>query len=302
MKRTFLFLLLFTGLMLEFALAEEQNTLQTFPPSSPRVRLHKDLAYLPDGHERQKLDLYVPENSGGLMPVIIWIHGGGWMGGSKSHCPPLPWTRRGYVVASIDYRLSQDAKFPAQIEDCKAAVRWLRIHAKEYMIDPDRIAAWGGSAGGHLASLLGTAGEVSEWDKGLPCVSSRVQAVIDWYGRADLTRVSTDPTWANSPSALLLGGCGKNVTELAKKASPILHVSKDDPPFLIMHGTMDTLVPFRQSQAFEGALEEAGVESHLVVLEGAGHGGQEFLSCEKVKRIDAFLEKHLAPKKTADAQ
>jgi acetyl esterase/lipase len=302
MKRALLFLLLFTSAMPSPARAEEPNSLQPFPQSSQRVRLYKDLVYVPNGHDRQKLDLYVPENRNGLMPLIVWIHGGGWMGGSKNSCPPLPWTRKGFVVASIDYRLSQDAKFPAQIEDCKAAIRWLRIHATEYRIDEDRIVAWGGSAGGHLASLLGTAGEVPEWEEGIPSVSSRVQAVIDWYGRADLTRVATDPTWANSPSALLLGGCGKIFAELAREASPIVYVSKDDPPFLIMHGTKDTVVPFGQSQAFEGALEGAGVDSHLVTLVGAGHGGREFLSCEKVKRIDAFLEKHLAPRKTAYAQ
>jgi len=302
MKRTILFLLVFGGLALDFAFAGEKNPLQPFPPSSPRIQLYRDVAYVTNGHERQKLDLYVPENASGLMPLIIWIHGGGWMGGSKNNCPPLPWTRKGYVVASIDYRLSQDAKFPAQIEDCKAALRWLHVHAKEYWIDEDRIVAWGGSAGGHLASLLGTTGEVSEWEKGFQPTSIRVQAVIDWYGRADLTRVSTDPTWANSPSALLLGGCGQKFVELAKKASPILHVSKDDPPFLIMHGTMDTTVPFRQSLTFARALGSAGVESRLVTLEGVGHGGQEFLSREKVKIIDAFMEKHLALKMTAEAR
>jgi acetyl esterase/lipase len=301
MKKILLFFLLFTSVMPSLARAEGRSPLHPFPQSPPRVRLYRDLAYVPNGDERQKLDLYVPENSGGLMPLIVWIHGGGWMAGSKNNCPPLPWKRKGFVVASIDYRLSRDAKFPAQIEDCKAAIRWLRIHAAEYGIDEDRIVAWGGSAGGHLASLLGTAGNVPEWEEGVPSVSSRVQGVIDWYGRADLTRVATDPTWANSPSALLLGGCGKKFAELAKEASPIVYVSKDDPPFLIMHGTKDTVVPYRQSQAFEGALEEAGVDSHLVTLVGAGHGGREFLSCEKVKRIDAFLEKHLAPRKTADA-
>jgi acetyl esterase/lipase len=302
MKKAFFFLLLLASVMPEPARAEEPTHFQAFLQFPTRVRLYKNIAYVPNGNERQKLDVYVPQNSGGLMPLIVWIHGGGWMAGSKNNCPPLPWTRKGYVVASIDYRLSQDAKFPAQIEDCKAAIRWLRIHANKYGIDEDHIVAWGGSAGGHLASLLGTAGDVPEWEEGVPSVSSRVQAVIDWYGRADLARVATDPTWANSPSALLLGGCGKKFAELAKEASPIVYVSKDDPPFLIMHGTKDTVVPYRQSQAFEGALEETGVESHLVTLVGAGHGGREFLSCEKVKRIDAFLEKHLAPRKTADAR
>jgi acetyl esterase/lipase len=301
MRRAVLFLLLLS-ILFDIAPAKGQQTMESLPPSSPQMRLYKDLAYLPNGHERQKLDLYVPENSGGLMPLIVWIHGGGWMGGSKNHCPPLPWTRKGYVLASIDYRLSQDAKFPAQIEDCKAAVRWLRIHSDKYSIDPDRMVAWGDSAGGHLASLLGTAGDEREWEHGLPDVSSRVQAVIDWYGRADLTRVSTDLSLEDSPSALLLGGCGKKVAALAKKASPILHVSKDDPPFLIMHGSMDSLVPMHQSQALAGALKKAGVESRLVILEGAGHGGEEFLFVEQVKVIDAFLGQYLAPKKSDDTQ
>jgi acetyl esterase/lipase len=302
MKRAVL-LFLFTNLLLGSASAQDRQPFETGPPVPPAVRLYKDIAYLPNGHQRQKLDLYVPEKRRGLMPLIVWIHGGGWMEGSKNHCPPLPWTRKGYLVASIDYRLSQEAKFPAQIKDCKAAVRWLRIHAEEYGIDPHRLVAWGDSAGGHLASLLGTAGNVPEWEEGVPSVSSRVQVVIDWYGRADLSRVSTDPTWANSPSALLLGGYGNDVAELAKKASPIFHVSKDDPPFLIMHGSMDSLVPHRQSEAFAGALKEAGVESRLVILEGAGHGGKEFLSSDLIEVIDAFLAKHLGLEKTgADTQ
>ena len=297
MKRVVL-LLLFTPLLLAIASAEDRQPFETRPQTPPGVRLHKDLAYLPNGHQRQKLDLYVPENREGAMPLIVWIHGGAWMEGSKNHCPPLPWTRKGYLVASVDYRLSHEAKFPAQIKDCKAAVRWLRIHAEEYGIDPHRFVAWGDSAGGHLASLLGTAGNVPEWELELPSVSSRVQVVIDWYGRADLTKVSTDPTWANSPSALLLGGCGSDVADLAKKASPIFHVSKDDPPFLIMHGSMDSMVPQRQSEAFASALQEAGVESRLVILEGAGHGGEKFFSSELIKVIDTFLAQHLGLEKT----
>ena len=298
MKRV-VFLLLFTPVLLAIASAQDRQPFETHPQTPPGVRLYKDLAYLPNGHQRQKLDIYVPDNRNGARPLIVWIHGGAWMEGSKNHCPPLAWTRKGYLVASVDYRLSQEAKFPAQIKDCKAAVRWLRVHAKQYGIDPHRFVAWGDSAGGHLASLLGTAGNVPEWELGLPSVSSRVQVVIDWYGRADLTRVSTDPAWANSPSAMLLGGYGDDVAEAAKKASPIFHVSKDDPPFLIMHGSMDSLVPQRQSEAFAGALKEAGVESRLVILEGAGHGGEEFLSSELIKVIDAFLAQHLGLEKTA---
>jgi len=118
---------------------------------------YRDLAYVPGGHERQKLDLYVPAAGEGPFPLIVWIHGGSWTYGSKEDCVPVPWALKGYAVASVNYRLSQDAAFPAQIEDCKAAIRWLRAHAREYRLDRDRLIAWGDSAGGHLAALLGQA-------------------------------------------------------------------------------------------------------------------------------------------------
>jgi acetyl esterase/lipase len=204
---------------------------------------------------------------------------------------------KGYVVASINYRLSQDAKFPAQIEDCKAAVRWLRAHAKDYKIDRDRVIAWGDSAGGHLASLLGTTGDADEWEPGPPAESGRVQAVIDWYGRADLTRVCMDPAMAEHAVAHLIGGSGQGVYQLAWKASPIAHVSTDDPPFLIMHGEVDSTVPLQQSEAFAAALKKADVPVMLVVLKGVGHGGDEFLKPDKVRIIDLFLREHVSRQK-----
>ena len=297
-----LFLLLFIGMWTGIASAQVGDPSKLLAPLLPGVRVYKDLSYVPNGHERQMLDLYVPENPDGPLPLIVWIHGGGWRYGSKEGCPSLPWARKGYVVASIDYRLSQDACFPAQIKDCKAAIRWLRTHAAEYKIDPDRVAAWGVSAGGHLASLLGTAGDEAGWEQGHPVGSSRVQGVIDWFGRADLTRVCTDPALADSPSALLLGGSGPGVGELARKASPIMHVSENDPPFLIMHGDKDGLVPLDQSRAFAEALKAAGVKVNLVVLKGAGHGGGEFLQPEQVKVIDAFLNENLGRRKTAESR
>lgn len=261
------------------------------PP--PGVKVYKDLAYVPGGHERQKLDLYVPADGEGPFPLIVWIHGGAWQHGSKEGCVPTPWAQKGYVVASINYRLSQDAKFPAQIEDCKAAVRWLRAHAKEYKIDREHVIAWGDSAGGHLAALLGTAGDAAEWEPGPPAESSRVQAVIDWYGRADLSRVCTDPAMAEHAVARLLGGSGEKVSDIAAKASPITHVSKDDPPFLIMHGDVDATVPVQQSEALAEALKQAEVPVILVVLTGVGHGGEEFLKSDKVRIIDRFLRETL---------
>ena len=127
-------------------------------PLPPGVQVHRDLEYIPGGHARNKLDLYLPAKADHALPVIVWIHGGGWPGGSKEGCPAVPFVAKGYAVASINYRLSQHAVFPAQIEDCKAAIRWLRANAEKYDLDPKRIGVWGASAGGHLVALLGTSG------------------------------------------------------------------------------------------------------------------------------------------------
>jgi acetyl esterase/lipase len=283
------------GLLASFASSQEREQTGQLPQPAREVLVYKDLSYVPNGSALQKLDLYVPESCEEPLPLIVWIHGGGWKAGSKDYCPPLMWSRKGYAVASVNYRLSQVAKFPAQIEDCKAAVRWLRAHAEKYGIHPDHVAVWGGSAGGHLASLVGTAGDVAAWEEGHPSNSSRVEAVIDWYGRADLTPVSKDPAYANSLSASLLGGSGSRMAELAREASPIMHVSEDDPPFLIMHGDGDKVVPVQQSRAFAEALRKVGVKVNLVVLKGAGHGGSVFLQPEQVSVIDAFLNRYLRP-------
>jgi acetyl esterase/lipase len=261
--------------------------------------IYKDVPYVENGHARQRLNIYLPDGLGeGPFPLIIWIHGGAWKYGSKENCPVLPWVQKGYVVASINYRLSQDAKFPAQIEDCKAAVCWLKQKALKYKIDSSRIVAWGDSAGGHLASLLGTADDMPEWENGQPASCSRVRVVIDWFGRADLTRVCTDPAMAASPVAILLGGGGEKMAKLARKASPIFHVTRGDPPFLIMHGDRDDTVPLQQSLAFAKTLQEAGVTVRLVVLKGAGHGGSDFFQSEQMKIIDNFLDENITEKKS----
>jgi acetyl esterase/lipase len=298
--RAFLLIPVFTTLFVATSVQGGQGTKPTSLLNA-RWQSYRDILYVPNGSARQNLDLYVPVTASGRLPLIVWIHGGGWTGGSKEPCAALDWANRGYVVASINYRLSRRAKFPAQIEDCKAAVCWLRRHAEPYRIDPDRVVAWGESAGGHLASLLGTAGYVPEWEEGDEEGLSRVQAVIDWYGRADLTPVSTDPAFANSASALLLGGSGEAVAELAQEASPILHVSKDDPPFLIMHGDRDNIVPLKQSERLATALRAEGVRVKMLVLKGAGHGGPEFVQAEPMKVIETFLDEALSPNKTSNS-
>ena len=173
------------------------------------VKAHRDLVYVGNGHERHKLDLFVPEKADGPLPLIIWVHGGGWQNGSKDGCPPLRdgYTERGYAVASINYRLSGHAVFPAQIEDCKAAIRWLRAHAKEYNLDPQRFGVWGSSAGGHLVALIGTSGDVKEFDVGANLdQSSRVQAVCDYYGPTDFTVFVTTPGYESHATRLIARG------------------------------------------------------------------------------------------------
>ncbi len=267
------------------------------PEPPPGVKALRDLAYVKDGHERQKLDLYLPEKADGPLPVVVWIHGGGWRGGSKERCPALPLSAQGYAVASINYRLSQHAVFPAQIEDCKTAIRWLRANAKQYNLDPGHIGVWGGSAGGHLVALLGTTAHVKELEgKDNLDQSSRVQAVIDWYGPTDFAAFGDKVDDPKSPVSLLLGGPRKDNKEKAVLASPVTHVSKESAPFLIMHGDKDPLVPLSQSELLNEALKKVGVEVTLIRLEGAGHGGPEFLNTENKKRIEDFLAKHLKKK------
>jgi acetyl esterase/lipase len=275
------------------------------PAQAPRlpenVKAHRDLVYVENGHERHKLDLYLPEKAEGPLPVIIWVHGGGWQGGSKDGCPPLRagYLARGYAVASINYRLSGHAAFPAQIEDCKAAIRWLRHHAREYGLDPARFGAWGSSAGGHLVALLGTSGEVKEFDVGqFLDQSSRVQAVCDYYGPTDLVAFVSTAGYerhadANSPESKLIGGLVKENREKAEKANPIRYVSSDDPPFLIVHGDKDAVVPLNQSELLFEALKKAGVSVHFHTIKGAGHGGPGFAGADLSEKVSAFFDSRL---------
>ena len=283
------------------SLLSETRRAPALPAGTKALR---DVPYATNGHERQKLDLFVPPGAANPLPLIIWVHGGAWRGGSKENCPALRYLRRSYAVASINYRLSQHALFPAQIEDCKSAVRWLRAHAKELNLDPDRFAAWGSSAGGHLVALLGTSGDVRVFDVGEnQKLSSRVQAVVDFFGPTDFTQMSKysppnapfDHDAADSPESQLIGGAIQQNKDKTANASPLTYVSKDDPPFLIMHGDKDNLVPYQQSELLHDALVKAGVEVTLKIIEGAGHGfgGQEI-----DQQVNDFFERHLkrAPK------
>lgn len=276
------------------------------PPAVPEgVQAYRDLQYIDDGHERHRLDLFVPQKAEKPLPLIIWIHGGGWSGGDKSGCPPLRagYTQRGFAVASINYRLSQHAIFPAQIEDCKAAIRWLRAHAKQYNLNAERFGVWGSSAGGHLVALVGTSGDVKEFEVGANLnLSSRVQCVMDDYGPTLFTQMDAHRIpgatlvhdAAASPESKLIGGLISDPANAAKVArvNPVTYVTKDDPPFLIVHGDADPLVPHHQSEMLFDALKAAGVRVRLNTVKGGGHGaGFGGPELEKMRRD--FFEHHL---------
>jgi acetyl esterase/lipase len=241
--------------------------------------IHFDVAYVANGHPRQTLDLYVPQIEG-ARPLIIWVHGGAFRMGSKEDDVPREYLADGYAIASINYRLSQDALFPAQIEDCKAAVRWLRANATRLKIDPQRFAAWGSSAGGHLVAMLGTTGAISEYDVGEHVdVSSQVQAVVDYYGPTDFLQMDANRLAGgmvhdtpDSPEAQLVGGPIQQYPERVARANPISYVTSAAPPFLVVHGDHDPLVPHHQSQILVAALQSAGVPVTFYTVVGGQHG------------------------------
>lgn len=294
----------FIGIVLSFCLSHAlhaQRKPQDGMMVPEGVKALRDLVYVEVGHNRNKLDLYLPEKAEGPLPLLIWIHGGGWQNGSKEGCPPLRagYVARGYAVASINYRLSGHALFPAQIEDCKAAIRWLRAHAKDYNLDPQRFGVWGSSAGGHLAALVGTSGDVKEFDAGSHTdQSSRVRAVCDFFGPTDFTAFVTTPGYEShamdsSPESKLIGGAVLENKEKAARVNPIAYVSADDPAFLIVHGDKDPLVPLNQSRLLFDALKEKGVSARFHTIQGAGHGGPGFAGKDIDEMVFRFFEERL---------
>jgi acetyl esterase/lipase len=258
----------------------------------------------------QKLDIYIPDEGEGPFPVIISIHGGAFKSGDKGDgqvTPMLAGLKRGYAVVSINYRLSGEAVFPAQIYDVKAAVRWIKANAKQYKLDPDRVASWGGSAGGHLSALLGTSGGVKELEdltQGNADRSSRVQAVVDWFGPTDFlkmdeqlkeSKVNNPQTHSipNSPESELIGKNLADAPDLVKKANPETYITPDDPPFFIQHGLIDHLVPYQQSVNFAKKLEQViGKEKVTIeLLPGTDHGGPNYETEKNINKVFEFLDK-----------
>ena len=238
------------------------------------ARTIPDIEYARAGGQPLLLDLYLPENSKAKLPVIVSIHGGGWHGGDKKASPGQHFTKFGYAVAAVNYRLLPADRFPAQIWDVKAAVRWLRAHAAEYNLDSDRVGAWGASAGGHLAALLATSGDVPELegDLGNRTYSSRVQAAVDFFGPIDVAGWYRE---LGAPEAALIGGPVEGNEAKLRATSPATYISPDDPPVLVAHGVRDTLVRMHHSEKFHAALREAGVRTELHIVPGAAHSVKE---------------------------
>lgn len=270
------------------------------------VTLQADLPYAGTDNPKQKLDLLLPKEAKGKgpLPLVAFIHGGGWRNGDKRGGigRVARFVQSGnYAAASIGYRLSGEAKWPSQIHDCKAAIRWLKGNAAKYNLDPKRIAVFGTSAGGHLVAMLGVTGEVEHLEGKLgphTDQNSRVACVVDFFGPTDFLTMNDFPSRidhdaASSPESLLIDGAIQDHKGKARDAAPMTYVTKDDAPILIMHGTKDPLVPFDQSVKFEAALKEAGVDALLVTITDGEHG---FRGAEIDNRVDRFLEKHLLGK------
>jgi len=308
---TFLFVCFAVWVMATEAAAQAPKSAYAQEPTFANV------PYVPDGGVRQQLDIYLPANYQEVekLPVLVWIHGGSWQSGSKNDMKlilslmPLMmggkknFVGQGYACVSINYRYIQQAAFPAQIEDCKAAIRWLRANAETYNLDPDRIGVWGVSAGGHLAAVLGTSSHKKEFEVGENLdQSSAVQAVCDIFGPTDFIVMFDEPTPdliellggrdIDALARLALGGPISENRELLVLMGPISHITKECPPFLIIHGSEDKIVPVSQSTRFYDALQKAGVESEIVIKEGAGHD-QTIISPDLFRKVSEFFDKNV---------
>ncbi len=267
--------------------------------AEPLAPTHRDLVYGEASGQKLLLNLYLPKNVEHA-PLVVYIHGGSWRAGSYRSCSIDFLAQEGFAVASIEYRFTSVAIFPAQIHDCKAAIRWLRAHANEYGYDATKIGVAGSSAGGHLAVLVGTTGNVGELEGdvgGNTNQSSRVAAVVDYYGPTDFVlRGKTHPARANAPDSgtyQLLGGAANEHLEKARRASGVSYVTADDPPLLILHGDKDKTVYMDQSESLRDTYTKSKLPVEFIVVSGAAHGGAVFYSGENRRRVTEFFRTHL---------
>jgi acetyl esterase/lipase len=266
-------------------------------PVPPNVLLEREVLFATAGDTPLRLDLAMPNGKEGPFPAIVCIHGGGWVGGDRRQMAMTigVLAARGYVAVSPDYRLAPGGRFPAAVEDCKAAVRWLRAHARAYKVDPNRIGVMGLSAGAHLACMLGVTDKADgmEGTGGNPEESSRVQAVVSFFGPTDLTRPDFRKDAQEENLVPLLGGTLAEKPEAYRRASPIRYVTEKAPPFLFLHGSEDRVVPLEQSRAMVARLRQAGVTARLEVVEGEGHGWRGEKLLQSIEQMVSFFDDHL---------
>src|SRR5262245_23014071 len=258
---------------------------------------HKDVVYASAGERPLTLDLYMPAGAQ-KPPLLVWVHGGAWRSGNKQQVP-LVFAQTGFATASLDFRLSTEARFPAQVHDIKAAIRFLRAKAREYGYRADKIAIAGASSGGHLAALVG----VTNGHKGLEGElgghrgeSSDVQAILDYFGASNLTTILAQSTpfglnMRRPALELLLGALPEDAKELAELASPVKHVDRSDPPLLLLHGDQDPQMPINQSHELHGAYKKLALDVSFEVVHGAAHGGTAFFDGERSEKALAFLRR-----------
>ena len=280
-------------------------------PAAEPLRVDKDIQYARVDKIPLLLDLYRPADQFGdaakpksdaaKPKLIVWVHGGAWRSGSRSDMPLAPLVEQGYAVASVDYRLTPVAPFPAQVHDIKAAIRYLRAEHERLGIDTRRIAVIGSSAGGHLAALVGVTNGHRELEGDVGDhrdQSSDVQAIVDFFGPTNLTTILDQSTphglGVRIPALqLLLGGQPADKPDLARLASPVFHVDAADPPLLIIHGDQDPQVPINQSHELMGRYEDAKLPVQFEVIHGVGHGGDEFYDARRLAIVKKFLDAHL---------
>jgi acetyl esterase/lipase len=261
--------------------------------------LIQDIEYATVNARVLKLDLHLPKAALHSL-LIVWVHGGAWRSGSKTDMPLHGLVDEGYAIASVDYRLSTEAKFPAQIHDIKAAIRFLRKHCTDWNVGAERIVVAGNSAGGHLAALVGVSNANAELEGTVGndlAESSAVQGIISFYGASNLTTILSQSTPhgldVRVPALeLFLGGQPGNLPTQARLASPVFHVDRDDPPLLLFHGDQDPQMPINQSHELCGAYERARIPVQFHVVHGAGHGGAAFYDAERLGIVKEFLHRH----------
>lgn len=264
-------------------------------------KLDADIQYAAStAGEPLKLDLYTPESGAGA-PLIVWIHGGAWENGNKSAMPLEPIIERGFAVASLDFSPASKAPFPGQVHEIKAAIRFLRAQAQRYGYDASRIGVAGASSGAHLAAVVGTSNGHAELEGAMGDhrgESSAVQAIVSYFAATNLTTILAQSTpfglGVREPALKrLLGAAPKDAEPLARLASPVFQVDRNDPPLLLLHGDQDPQMPINQSHELEGAYEQHGLEAAFIVVHGAAHGGDAFYSPQNVERVAAFLRAQL---------